>query len=168
MITIMHKRYLTGILMAAAFVFSFSSCKKELPVVGNTAVVKMAGTWWVTMSLNGAPQLAGKHAKINTFNATADDGKELWIQDTGDLGFGFQSKANVNLADLTFTATNAKDVNSAATVTITAGKVFTGQGKSKGGHVTDSIYMELQISSNPGNKYVVSGILRTKFDEDDY
>ncbi|MFX1707990.1 lipid-binding protein [Chitinophaga sp. CC14] len=164
--TIMNKQYITGLLLLVGAVL-FSSCKKELPDVKNTQVVKMAGTWWVTMTLNGAPQIDGDHVQINTFNTAADDGKQLWIQDAG-LGFDFQSKVDVNLADLTFSATNAKDENSDATVTITAGKVFPDGGKSKGGHITDSIYMELQISSDPGKKYVVAGILRTKFDEDDY
>lgn len=163
--TIMNKQYIAGWLLVAALLFS--SCKKELPEVGKTQVMKMAGTWWVTMMLNGLPQLDSAHVQINTFNTAADDGKEMWIQDAG-LGFDFQSKVNVTLSDFSFSATNAKDENSDATVTITGGKIFPDGGKSKGGHVTDSIYMELQISSDPGKKYVVAGILRTKFDEDDY
>ncbi|MFY0253782.1 lipid-binding protein [Chitinophaga sp. 30R24] len=167
MITKMHKRYLTGLLLAAVSLFSFSSCKKELPDVGGTQVQKMSGTWWVTLQLDGVLQNDGDHAKINTFNTTANDGKQMWIQDLG-LGFDFQSKVNVSIADFSFNATDAADANSDAKLTITNGKIFPGQGKSKAGHVTDSIYMELQISSDPGKKYVVAGILRTKFDEDDY
>jgi hypothetical protein len=169
MITNKYKQYLTGAFVAALLIIFSTSCKKDLPEIKNTQVMKMAGTWWVTKKLNGVPQLDGEHVKINTFNTAADDGKEMWVQDQG-LGFDsdFQARVAVNTGDLTFSATNSKDHNSDATVTITGGKVFPGLGKSKSGHVTDSIYMEVLISSDPGKKYVVSGVLRTKFDEDDY
>lgn len=165
MTTNKYKRYFVGALMIAALTIA-SSCKKELPDIPNMQVEKLAGTWWVTRQLNGVP---GDHVKINTFNTANDNGKEMWVQDLG-LGFtdDFKARVNVNLGDLSFTATNSPDANSTATVTITAGKVFPGQGKSKSGRVTDSIYMEVQVSTDPGKKYVVSGTLRTKFDDDDY
>jgi hypothetical protein len=154
---------------------SFSSCKKDLPEVGGTSAQKLANEWWVKLTDGtGADIYHIGYYKLATYNS-ASNSNEVWVDDLKE-GYGFKVKANANFDNLTFagaTAANeyynpARPTNFPQTVTITEGKVLQGAGHSKTGNVTDSIYMKVEFSDDPGTIYTVSGTARTKYLEDDY
>jgi hypothetical protein len=146
-------------------VLVLSSCKKNLPDVGGTSAQKVANEWWVTFK-QGSVDLIGTHVKISTYN-TAANNNEIWVDDLTNT-WQFKVKAQVDYSNLTFKATAAKNEYYNITVDIANGKVLVGQGRSKTGNVTDSIYMEAKFSDDPGTVYTLSGHARTRFSEDEY
>jgi hypothetical protein len=150
------------------------SCKKTLPDVGQTAAVSMANEWWVTLDLGAQKDVYGiGHFKIATYNSAAND-NFLWIDDFKN-GYGFKSKVTADFSALTFSSAKADNLyyvtGSTAfpqTVKITEGKIFPGLGHSKSGNVTDSIYMKVEFSDDPGKVYSMPGTARTRFTEDEY
>ena len=152
--------------------FLFIACNKNLPNVGGTSTQALANEWWVTYTVGGADVLGIGHVKIATYNSSANN-NELWIDDMGNLdtSYSFKVKATADVNNLTFSATNATNINYSTgssypqTVSITNGKVLLNAAHSRTGNVTDSIYMEANIS---GTTYVISGYARTRWPEDDY
>jgi Lipid-binding putative hydrolase len=162
------------ILIGSIMVIALSSCKKEnLPKVGGTSVQNLANEWWVMLTANGSDVFGIGHFRIATYNS-ANNNTELWVDDF-ENGYGFKVKTTADAGALTFAATSAANqyydpnhpTNFPQTVTITGGKVFPGQGRSRSGNVTDSIYMQVKFSDNP-NTFVLSGTARTRWAEDDY
>ena len=143
-----------------------SGCKKDLPDPGGTASQKLANEWWTRLTLNGADVYGIGHFALLTYN-TAANSNEIWIDDYGH-SWDFKIKAQANYTDLTFTAAQATDINHNIKVDVSEGKVLLGVGISKTGNVTDSIYMKIKFSDDPGKEYVISGHGRTKFAEDEY
>jgi hypothetical protein len=137
------------------------ACSKDLPDAGGSAMETLANEWWVTD--NGT-----KIRKISTYN-TSNTQDSMWVSmikapDT------FQVKVLVDVASLTFSALNSKNVNGKliSSVSITNGKIFPKGGKSQTGNITDSIYLEAVYSNDPGVKHVFSGVARTRFEADDH
>ncbi len=159
--------------LAILILFFTTSCKKDFPVLGETAAKAMSNEWWVTLKVGTIDQL-GHHYKLSTYNTSANT-NEIWVDDLHN-GYVSKNKAIADFNAMTFSATNASNeyynpANPPAapkTLTIANGKVLVGVGKSKTGNVTDSIYMEAEYSDDPGTKYVISGHARTRFDEDEY
>jgi len=160
----MYKR----IFPAFILIFFFASCGKNLPDVGGTATQSMANEWWVTFSQDGN-DLYGTHVKIATYN-TAANTNEIWVDDFDGNVWDFKVKAQADLANLTFSASNAVSVIPGydIKVNITEGKIFPKMGVSKTGNVTDSIHMKIEFEDDPGTIYELSGHGRTKFIEDEY
>jgi len=150
------------------------SCEKEKPEVGGTGAEKVANEWWVQLTVDGDDIYHLGHFKLATYN-TSGSQDSIWVDDLKN-GYGFKSKAKVDLNNLTFGGANVQnlyyDPNRPAsfpqTVSITNGKVLPGLGRSKTANVTDSIYMEVEFVDDPGTKYVLSGHARTQFAEDEY
>jgi len=141
-------------------------CKKNnLPDPGSTKTEKMANEWWVTLKQGGA-DLIGTHVKIATYNTSANN-DSIWVDDLENT-WQFKVKAKVNLDSLSFSTSQFQNEYYNITVNLMNGKIFPGQGKSKSGNVTDSIYMQAEFSDDPGTIYVISGHARTRFAEDDY
>ena len=143
-----------------------SACTKtEDP--GTTTAVKVANEWWV----NG--KRTGDVVKITTYN-TASNPDSIWINSLDgysiDTTYGVVCKLKVDLNALTFSTQNGQNSaeESQGTVTISNGKILPNAGHSKSGNTTDSIYLELQYSNEPGNKYTITGHARTMFEEDEY
>lgn len=169
----MHKKIFPILILSS---FLFSSCKKDLPDVGGTAAQNMANEWWVQTKLDGV-DLTG-FLKIATSN-TAADGNEIWVDDLKHI-WPFKIKAQANFNTLTFSATNMESLYLITPigpnppppyfpeVTITEGKVILNGGHSKVGNITDSIYMKIEFSDDPGTIYEITGHGRTKFIEDEY
>jgi len=161
------------IMLMGVTVFLFTSCKKNLPDVGGTSAQLMANEWWVSLYQGGVDVYGNYHGKIATSNTSNNTG-EIWVSDfpSGTSGniWGFQVRAQADLKNLTFSANQSQSVNPAypIKVTITDGKVIPGAGKSKSGNVTDSIYMKIEFSDDPGTIYELKGHARTKFIEDEY
>lgn len=161
-------------LILVVAVTALTACTKEKPEVGGTGAEKVANEWWVRLTVEGNDIYKLGHFKMATYN-TASSKDSIWIDDLKH-GYGFKSKAKVDLSNLTFGAANvqntyydpAKPANFPLTVSVTNGKVLPGAGLSKTGNVTDSIYLEVEFSDDPGTKYVMSGHARTQFAEDEY
>jgi hypothetical protein len=163
------------IMLMGVTVFLFTSCKKNLPDVGGTSAEKVANEWWVTLTINNVDVYGIGHYKLVTSN-TADNDSKIWIDDQKN-GYGFKLKADVDYSNLSFTSTAADNntyfnpANPPAfpkSVKVTEGKVLLGVGRSKSGNATDSIYMKVEFSDDPGTIYEVKGHARTKFIEDEY
>ena len=148
------------------------SCKKDLKP-GETAAVKAANGWWVTFKLGGSDVYGIGTFFIDTYNTSAND-DSLWIDDLGH-SWGFKSKVKIDFNALTFSATNSTNVYydpahnfTAATATITEGKILHNAGRSKSGNPTDSIYFKANFPDDPTDTYEIAGTARTGFIEDDY
>ena len=162
------------LLLAAVLLASLASCQKKMEEPGGTGAEKLANEWWVTLTQNGADVYDLGHFKIATYNpSTGND--SLWIDDLKN-GYGFKTKVAADWNGSTFSnpaATNlyfnpASPASFPQTVTIGGGKVLAGAGRSRSGNVTDSIYMTVEFSDDPGTQYVLSGHARTNFAEDEY
>lgn len=165
--------YKTGVYIL--MMVCFASCKKD-PVVGGTAAEKMANEWWVMLTQNGTDIFRIGHFHMSTYNTSAND-SAMWIDDEKN-GYGFKSKVAANFSALTFSSNTVSSSNVyydpahpasfPQSVKITEGKVLANAAHSKGGNLTDSIYMKIEFSDDPGQTYVISGYARTRFAEDDY
>jgi hypothetical protein len=140
-------------------------CKKDFDP-GATTTVKSSNDWWANLYLNGVEQYGSPKA-IVTYNAALSP-DSLWVDDGGNL-WDFKVKCGVDNKNLTFSSpTDAVNENYNITVNITDGKILPLAGKSKSGNPTDSIYMKIEFSDDPGNVYEIKGTARTKFKEDEY
>ena len=141
-----------------------SACSKNLPDTGATTAMKVSNEWWVTLSQNGNPLT--DPVKMATYN-TALYPDSIWIDDLKNL-WQFKCKAKVDLTNMTFSTQSAQNQYYGITVNIANGKILPNAAKSLSGNTTDSIYMEVEFSDDPGTKYVIAGSARTRFSEDDY
>lgn len=141
-----------------------SACTKtEEP--GTTTAVKVANEWWVNN------KAGDKMIKITTYN-TASTPDSIWINslDTSGAQYRIICKMKVDLNNLTFSTQNAQNISlhKTNTINITNGIILPKVGHSRAGNPTDSIYLELQYSDDPGKTYTISGHARTMFEEDEY
>jgi hypothetical protein len=153
-----------AIIAIGVCVVFLSACDKNLPDKGATTAVKVSNEWWVVISQGGTP-LDGP-VKIATYN-TASNPDSIWIDDLGNF-WEFKCKAKVDLSGLIFSTQESQNEYYASTVNITNGKILPNAAKSLSGNTTDSIYMEVEFSDDPGTKYIYAGHARTKFSEDEY
>jgi hypothetical protein len=166
----MHKL----ITACCVLVLGLASCKKEKLDPGGTGAEKLANEWWVTLTQGGNDIYGLGHFKIATYN-TASGSDSLWVDDLKH-GYGFKTKVAADFNGSTFGRANAVNLyyNPAsptafpATVSLTGGKVLPQAGRSRTGNATDSIFVEVEFSDDPGTKYVLSGHARTAFAEDEY
>jgi hypothetical protein len=149
------------LIFATAFV---SACSKNLPDTGATSAVKVANEWWVQLDDGSGP---GDVVKIATYN-TASNPDSIWIDDLGGNVWDMKFKAKVDLNALTFASQNVQNQAYNIKITVTDGKILSKAAKSKSGNVTDSIYMQIEFSDDPGTKYKLAGHARTEFSEDEY
>jgi hypothetical protein len=166
----MNKILIAALIFSTAF---FSSCEREKPDPGATASVNMADEWWVKLYLNGVQVPIGTSTTFKHFYSynTAANDNTMWFDDRGTLGATKKFKAMVtaDYSALTFSAANVDNIAQATKkVTITNGKVLKGVGHSKTNEKTDSIYLNVEYSDDPGKIYTVTGHARTFFIDDDY
>lgn len=163
------------------------------PAIDKTATYPMNGEWWVTYRIDdGTGSLADAgivwgigeigHLKVLTYNTAENVSNKLWVSDVTDLSYdasgnfwSYRVISDLNLGSKSFsvdTATNAAYDSHGnpyeIQVSIKNGKVLLGQGRSRTGVVTDSIYYEIEFSDDPGTIYYVAGHRRTGFYEDEY
>ena len=142
-----------------------SACdKKNLPDKGATYAEKVSNEWWVVLSQNGSALT--DPVKLSTYN-TSSNPDSIWIDDLKNV-WQFKCKAKIDLANMTFSTQNAPNEYYGITVNIANGKILPNAAKSQSGNVTDSIYMEIEFSDDPGTKYTIAGSARTRFSEDEY
>jgi hypothetical protein len=74
-----------------------------------------------------------------------------------------------NPKGLTFTVDSSQNVYYNIRVHIANGKIIPNGGKGKStGSIVDSIYMEASFGDDPVNTYVISGVARSRWAQDDY
>jgi hypothetical protein len=144
----------------------FISCTKKIENPGATNTVAMSNEWWVTFSLNGT-DLIGTPVLFATYNTSQNVSDSLWLDDLKHT-YQFKCKVLANPTDLTFTTDSSQNETYDIRVHIANGKIFPNGGHSKTGLVTDSIYMQASFGDDPGDTYVISGVARTRWADDDY
>jgi len=152
-----------------AIIVGFSACDpndtiKPYDVEYGSIGDKLPGEWYVTYSLAGADQ--DGYSKLMTYNGADNSTSKMWIDDLENF-WGMKAYINCDPVANTFSATAADEIYNGITVDIKNGKIILGGGRTAAGNVTDSIYMEVTYSDNPTNLYIVSGIRRTGFLEDE-
>lgn len=100
-------------------------------------------------------------------NDARNQGDSIVITDNDNF-WEFKVKAAVDMNSLTWSVNEGYDYVWNDATTITNGQFFKDQGLSRDGNVTDSIYMEITWESDPGTTYVVAGVRRTGFLEDEW
>ncbi len=135
------------------------------PEIDSTPVGKMlAGEWWVTYQTDG---YHSGYSKITTSNTSDNSETEMLITDHENW-WQYNGQLSCNVDNNTFSGQDIENGFYSMTFSVTNGKVIPGGGITVDGNVTDSIYMELEFSDDPGTIYVASGVRRTGFLEDEY
>lgn len=144
------------------------SCTKKLEDPGATQTVAMSNEWWVTLKAGGVDQL-GAHVLFATYNTSQNVTDSLWLDDLKN-GYQFKCKVLADPKKLSFLTTDsAQNGYYDVRVHIANGKVIPNGGKGKStGSVVDSIYMEATFGDDPVNTYIISGVARSRWAQDDY
>ena len=144
------------------------SCTKKLENPGATQTVSMSNEWWVTLQ-SGGVDLLGAHVLFATYNTSQNVADSLWLDDLRN-GYQFKCKVLADPKKLTFLTTDsAQNEYYDIRVHIANGKIFPSGGMGKTTHsVVDSIYMEATFGDDPVNTYIISGVARSRWAQDDY
>jgi len=140
------------------------------PKTETTPTGNMSGEWWVKTYSNSLP--GSGYFKIVTYNTSANKTDSMWINDFSDNTF----KTKVDINSKTFAVTGANNValddpntpEQDETVKVTNGKIIPFGVTTVYKNITDSIYFEVEFSSDPGVVYVIAGYKRTQFILDDH
>lgn len=160
------KNKLTIAFFGLLVLVSLSSCDKTGDAdPGGTTVEKYAGDWFITLTDTDGNTLV-ENALHTTYNTSAND-NTMWIDDH-ENGYVIKCKVTVNLADGTFTATDAENLYDGSLVTITDGKIEKNAATSLGGHTVDKISFRAHFDYDaPGYDILYEGHKRTGFLEDE-
>jgi len=156
-----------SLLLSLFLALTLTSCDEGGdPDPGGTTVEKFAGDWFITLTDSDGATLV-EHALHSTYNTSAND-NTMWIDDH-ENGYWIKCKVTVNLADGTFTATNAENLLDGSLVTITEGKIEKNAATSQGGHTVDKISFRAHFDYDAdGYDILYEGHKRTGFLEDEY
>jgi len=182
---------LNKIFLIVAIAMSFVACQDDFDP-GSVPGHELAGEWYVQTYVGGNAVLG--HELISTYNTAAADGAEIWVDDLGHI-WPVKAKIGSSPSDMSFSGTGDnmeapeysydtldmerdpmvdpidsvnQNFEGYYTFNVKQGKVISDEGRSKTGVVTDSIYMLVEFSDDPGTEYEISGHRRTGFGEDDY
>jgi Lipid-binding putative hydrolase len=156
------------ILKISAVVLLFSmSCTKKLQNPGATATVAMSNEWWVTWKID-TTDLIGTHVLFSTYNTSQNVADSLWLDDLQNY-YQFKCKVLTDPKALTFSTDSSQNAYYDVRVHIANGKIIPngGMGKSTGS-VVDSIYMQATFGDDPVDTFIVSGVARSRWAQDDY
>ena len=159
------KKYIA--LLFTALAFMLMGCEKETEP-GGTAVEKMAGDWWVTVTVNGEA-VAGP-VKMFTYNTAANVATEMWLDDGGNF-WNFKIKMKSDANAMTFLTDDFVDNQKyESKVKILNGKVTLNGAKTPSNMPADAIHFEVSFSDDeaPSTVYVVDGFRRSGFPADDF
>ena len=159
----MNRMYrITAIIMVL-----FLSCTKKLENPGVTNTVAMSNEWWVTLS-SGGTDLLGTHVLFATYNTSQNIADSLWLDDLAN-GYQFKCKVLADPKNQTFSTDSSQNEYYDIRVHIANGKIIPNGGISKTtGSIVDSIYMEATFTDDPVNTYIISGVSRSRWAQDDY
>ncbi|MBO9200944.1 MULTISPECIES: lipid-binding protein [Niastella] len=160
------------IAIGMCIVFISACDKRNLPDKGVTYAEKVSNEWWVIATPEVGP--VSDPFRIVTSN-TSSNLDSIVIDDMENYA-SFRCKVKFDMTNLTFSTQNyaspydLKDGSNIyrRTVNVTDGKILAKASKALSGTTTDSIYMVMEFSDDPGNKYTIAGTSRTMFSEDDY
>ena len=154
--------------ISCAFILLFSiSCTKKIEAPGATNTVAMSNEWWVTLALNGN-DLLGAHVLFSTYNTSQNVSDSLWLDDL-EHGYDFKCKVLADPKNLTFVSDSAQNEYNDVKVHIANGKIIPNGGHGQAtGNPVDSIYMEASFGDDPGDTYIISGVARSRWAQDDY
>jgi hypothetical protein len=143
------------------------SCTKKTIAPGATNTIAMSNEWWVSLTLNGN-DLIGKPVLFSTYNTSQNVSDSLWLDDLKN-GYQFKVKVLADPKNETFSTDSAQNETYNIKVHIANGKIIPNGGKGKTtGSIVDSIYMEASFSDDPGDTYIISGVARSRWAQDDY
>ncbi|MEI2271514.1 hypothetical protein OHD16_05120 [Sphingobacterium sp. ML3W] len=143
-----------------------ASCQKE-EEIGGTATQKASGDWFVRYSDDGGKTFHADYLHFATYNSAANKSDELWLDDLKTF-WEMKGLVTLDLNSLTFKGTKVKEVYNNITFDVD-GKILEGAAKGPGSKTpTDSIYMKIEFSDDPGTEYILSGYKRTGFLEDEH
>jgi hypothetical protein len=167
-----------NILLGALILLIISSCDLKDDYENEMSpVVAVAGEWYVHYDhpVYGADPFGAGYTSLITYNTSADDGTEIWINDNGNF-WTYQVKLPVDISALTFgtldtliNAVEGYDIK----VLVRNGKVIKDVSVRPSGAIADSIYFELWFEDLAGatgidsDTLIVSGYRRTGFLEDE-
>ncbi len=155
------------ILITGLIILSFYACQKyDNPVVTTSSTYPISGEWWVTLKDTSGAVLVS-YSKLLTYNIASDKGDSIWVDDGGNI-WDFKVKAACNVKTRTFAVDSTLNQYYNIKVAIKNGIVVLKGGKTKGGNVSDSIYMQIGFTDGGGATYIISGVRRTGFTADDY
>ena len=149
-------------------IMGISSCDEGGdPDPGATKVVAMSGDWYVQGFESGT--MIADYLRISTYNSSADDGTEMWVDDHGNF-WDFKAKSPVNTTSLTFSGDGLdSDVDGyVITVNITNGAIVKDGATTSGGNTADGISFDIEFSDDPGTIYTLTGYKRTGLLEDEH
>lgn len=155
------------VLLFSLLVFVLAGCEKETEP-GGTAVEKMAGDWWVTVSVEGEP-IYGP-VQIYTYNTAANVPTEMWLDDGGNF-WDFKVKMSCDVNNMTFTTGDFVDNHSyECKVKVMNGKITSNGAKTPSDMPADAIHLEVSFDDDddPSIVYVLDGFRRTGFPADDF
>jgi len=146
--------------------FGFFACQEEVEVeVGETAVIEVSGNWFVQI-YDDAGNVLDYWVEAYTYN-TSNNSKDslwVWVDEGWNYNWDVQCKVGCDVEAKTFSGTEVENIIDETIWSIEDGQIFPDQGKTIGGHVTDSIYFTI----NDGvDTYTVAGHEYTGFTEDD-
>jgi hypothetical protein len=159
------KKILYAIGVVTAFII-YSCQKYDNPVVQTSATYPISGEWWVTLKDTGGHVLVN-YTKLLTYNTSSNTPDSVWVDDQGNI-WDFKVKAACNVKVKTFAVDSTLNQYYPINVAIKNGKVILKGGVTKGGNVSDSIYMQIGFTDGGGETYVISGVRRTGFKADEY
>lgn len=157
-------------IIALTLLISVNSCSELNP--GGTATQNYSGDWYVIfLGDDGTGEYVDiygtGHVLFSTYNTAANVPDKLFIDDHEFWPF----KGIVDL-DQTANSFGGTDLPNYfdydITATVTNGKILKNAATTSGGNVSDSIYMEIEYSDDPGYVYRVAGYRRTGFIEDEH
>lgn len=160
------------LLMAVA---ALSSCKKDDETPG-TAMKEIAGEWFLRYSTNDGVDFDDAYSHFSTYNTADNSSTTMWFDDLGTFHAvkgnlqPVKGKVSVDLTNFTFSATAAPNISkSGQTFTILEGKMLKGAATAPAsGTKTDSLYVRIQFSEEPGITYILAGYRKTGFLEDEH
>ena len=171
------KKYLVATIAVCSLLMT--SCQDEDFDAGGTAVMKMAGDWWVTMELIYEGENLGDyygigHFQMYTYNTAANKATEMWLEDGGHF-WDYKLKVDVQYENRTF-STNGfvdniayDDPDYDPQAKIIDGKILYGAATSPSGMPVDSISYTISFNDDEeGIVYKISGFRRTGFPADDF
>jgi hypothetical protein len=164
----------TIFIITGLIVLSFYACQKyDDPDVKYASTYPISGEWWVRFTDTSGTVLVD-YTKLLTYNTRSEKGDSIWIDDGGNIWL-FKIKAACDVKNKTFAVDSI--VNTAMIdettpypikIMVSNGIVVLNGAKTKAGNTTDSIYMRIGFEDDQGTTYIISGVRRTGFREDDY
>lgn len=155
---------LSSFLLSLVLFVSFVSCEQQESVPDDTDILvsDMTGSWYVQFLVDGSDVDGLGYQLINTYNASANDGSELWIDDNEHTR-AFKVKSSVDLDNLTFSGAELPNYVDGyeIDVNITNGVIVKNGATNPSGETVDSISFEAEFSDDPDTIYQLVGFKST-------